>query len=236
MLGFALKIAIRMIRWFLLNDVSKYLAMISSGFHPVQRDWSAYYDAIAGRPPRATLLRTLDLFDTELAPEHPKTAVDLGCGDGRDTVELLRRNWHVLAIDSEETAIARLLSRPDLRLERLHTQIERFECLTLPTIADLINASFCLPFCDPSAFPSFWQTLVAALRPGGRFCGQFLGDRDSWVTQMTVTAHSRDQVAALFVDFEVEWFEEEEHPGKTAIGEDKYWHLFHIIARKRASG
>lgn len=207
--------------------------MTSPGYHPVQRNWTAYYDAIAGRPPRETLLRALDQFDTELEPEIPKTAVDLGCGDGRDTVELLRRNWQVFAIDREETAIARLLSRPDLCLDRLHTQIGQFEGLTLPTVVDLINASFCLPFCAPQAFPTLWQTLTAALRPGGRFCGQLLGDRDSWVTDMTVTAHSRAQATALFAEFEVEWFEEEEHPGKTAIGEDKYWHLFHIIARKR---
>jgi len=28
-------------------------------------------------------------------------------------------------------------------------------------------------------------------------------------------------------------FEEEEHQGITALGEDKYWHIFHIVARKR---
>lgn len=207
--------------------------MTSPSYHPIHRNWTAYYDAIAGRPPRETLLRTLDQFDTELAPETLKTAVDLGCGDGRDTVELLRRKWSVLAIDSEETAIARLLSRPDLCLEQLHTQIDRFEGLTLPTGVDLINASFCLPFCAPPAFPSLWSTITAALRPGGRFCGQLLGDRDSWVTHMTVTAHTLTQAEALFAEFELEWFEEEEHPGKTAIGEDKYWHLFHVIARKR---
>jgi hypothetical protein len=27
--------------------------------------------------------------------------------------------------------------------------------------------------------------------------------------------------------------EEEDHPGKTAIGEEKHWHIFHIVARKK---
>jgi trans-aconitate methyltransferase len=45
-------------------------------------------------------------------------AVDLGCGAGRDTAELLRRGWRVLAIDAEAEAIRRLLERRDLRCHR----------------------------------------------------------------------------------------------------------------------
>ncbi|MGQ9869558.1 hypothetical protein [Leptodesmis sp.] len=49
--------------------------------------------------------------------DSSRVAVDLGCGDGRDTVELLRRDWQVLAIDGEPQAIARLLERPDINRE-----------------------------------------------------------------------------------------------------------------------
>jgi tellurite methyltransferase len=45
--------------------------------------------------------------------------------------------------------------------------------------------------------------------------------------------HTREQVEVLLQPFEVEVLDEEEHPGKTALGEDKYWHLFQIVARKR---
>ena len=74
----------------------------------VDRDWSAYYRAVAGRPPRDTLLKALDLFDLEKSPKSPRFAVDLGCGDGRDMVELLKRGWQVLAIDGNEEAIAKI--------------------------------------------------------------------------------------------------------------------------------
>ncbi len=70
--------------------------------------WAAYYRNTEGRPPRPTLLFALDRFAA------PGFAVDLGCGEGRDTIELLRRGWSVQAIDSEPTAIAGLTARADL--------------------------------------------------------------------------------------------------------------------------
>jgi trans-aconitate methyltransferase len=90
-------------------------------FKPFERDWLAYYQAVAGRPPRNTLLTALNYFEAEAPVDSPRVAVDLGCGDGRDTVELLRRGWQVLAIDGEAQAIARLLERPDMNRDRLQT-------------------------------------------------------------------------------------------------------------------
>ncbi|MFQ3618994.1 MAG: class I SAM-dependent methyltransferase, partial [Cyanobacteriota bacterium] len=80
--------------------------------------WSDYYDLMQGRPPRETLLRSLSLFDAEAGAagsEHfAGFAVDIGCGEGRDTAELVRRGWRVLAIDGEPEAIARLQARPEI--------------------------------------------------------------------------------------------------------------------------
>lgn len=205
--------------------------------HASGHDWATYYQAVTGRPPRETLLKALAKFDAEPLLDRdldsPRLAVDLGCGDGRDTVELLRRGWRVLAIDGEQKAFDRLLDRSDLQCDLLQTQRMRFEALTLPLSVDLINASFCLPFCPPANFPSLWQTIVTSLNPGGRFCGQLFGDRDSWTVYPHRTHHTRQQVEVLLKPFEVEWLDEEEHPGVTAIGEEKYWHIFHIIARKK---
>ncbi|UBF28707.1 hypothetical protein K9N68_13175 [Kovacikia minuta CCNUW1] len=75
--------------------------------------------------------------------------------------------------------------------------------------------------------------VMTALKPEGRFCGQLFGDRDSWIKFPNRTHHTRQQIEALLQPFEVEWLEEEDHPGVTAIGEAKHWHIFHIVARKR---
>lgn len=203
---------------------------------PSEPHWAAYYKAVEGRPPRETLLKALTLFESEFKaespPQHAPFAVDLGCGDGRDTVELLRRGWRVLAIDGEQLALERLKNRPHLQYDRLETRQMRFEQLSLPAPVDLINASFCLPFCPPMNFPHLWQIISDALHPGGRFCGHLFGDRDSWVKYPNRSHHTRQQVEVLLQPFVVEWLEEEEHLGVTAIGEEKYWHIFHIVARK----
>lgn len=196
-------------------------------------DWTAYYSAVVGRPPRDTLLTALACFEVEKSVPNSQFAVDLGCGEGRDTVELLRRGWRVLGIDGENEAIARLLSRSDINLNYLETQIVRFEQVNLPENVDLINASFALPFCPPEHFPGLWEKIVLSLRSGGRFCGQLFGDRDSWAIYSSMNHHTREQVEMLLQPFEVEMLEEEDHPGKTALGEDKHWHLFQIVARKR---
>jgi SAM-dependent methyltransferase len=202
---------------------------------PFERDWVAYYQAVAGRPPRDTVLTALTYFEATSLSDRPRFAVDLGCGDGRDTVELLRRGWQVLAIDGEAAAIARLLDRPDIHRDRLQTQVQRFESLTLPSDLDLINASFCLPFCPPTHFPLLWQTMVRSLKIGGRLCGQLFGDHDSWADYPNMTHFTRSQLDNLLQPFEIEWLQEEDHPGKTAIGEDKHWHIFHIVARKKST-
>ncbi|GAB1538336.1 class I SAM-dependent methyltransferase [Scytonema sp. NUACC21] len=204
-----------------------------------ERNWSKYYDAVVGRPPRDTLLTALANFETQefdtgkTGVRRSCFAVDLGCGEGRDTVELLRRGWRVLAIDGEAEAVARLLNRPDINCQLLETRVNRFEELTLPESVDLVNASFSLPFCPPEHFPCLWEKIISCLRSDGRFSGQLFGERDSWAIFPTISHHTRQQVEMLLQPFEIEMFEEEDHPGKTAIGEEKHWHLFEIVARKK---
>ena len=195
-------------------------------------DWNEYYDVAAKGAPRGTLILALDLFDAEPAPAGGRLAVDLGCGEGRDTVELLRRGWQVLAIDSEAPAIERLLARPGLADDdRLTTMVSRFEEAEWQSAA-LVNASYALPFCPPGAFPAVWERIVSSLRPGGRFCGQLFGERDEWSSEPGLSFQRRAEVESLLGPFEVERLDEVEEDGSTAVGDPKHWHLFHIVARK----
>ena len=193
------------------------------------RDWGAYYAKTAGRPPRDTLLAALDRFEVEGVTGQ---AVDLACGGGRDTVELLRRGWRVLAVDAEPAANVHLRARADLPSSGvLETQVMRMEDVALPP-CDLVNASFALPLCTPGRFPELWARIIAALRPGGRFAGQLYGDRDSWAGDPSLTHHTRVEAEALFASFEIEAFREEEEDSTTPRGTAKHWHVFHVVARK----
>lgn len=183
-------------------------------------DWAAYYEKMAGRPPRPTLLQALDGF------EAPGFALDLGCGEGRDTGELLRRGWRVLALDRSADAIARLP-----RHERLEARQADFTEAELPP-ADLVNASFTLFICPPERFPALWVRIAAAIRSGGRFSGQFLGPRDSWIGREGLTFLSEADARALFAGFALERFEEEIADSVTPRGKAKRWHIWHVVARK----
>jgi tellurite methyltransferase len=191
-------------------------------------DWRDYYARVTGRPPRRTLLAALDGFGGV-----PGRAVDLGCGEGRDTIELLRRGWSVLAIDAEASAIERLLARPDRPPgAALETRVARFEETAWPEV-DLVTASFALPLCPAEIFPALWARLLGSLPAGGRFAGQLFGERDEWRGEPGITHLSRAAVERLLEGCAVELFEEEETDTATPYGKPKHWHLFHIVARKR---
>lgn len=196
-----------------------------------EKRFRAYHAAVAGRPPRATLLRALAAFEAE---NRVGFAVDLGAGEGRDAIALLQRGWSVLAIDSDATALARLRARRDLPPSaRLATRHGSFVDASWPR-ADLVNASFALPLCPPERFLDLWARLRASLLPGGRFAGQLYGERDGWAGRPGLTTHGRDTARALFAGWTIEMFEEEETDAVTPRGEAKHWHIFHIVARATA--
>ncbi|VAX36013.1 SAM-dependent methyltransferase [hydrothermal vent metagenome] len=200
-----------------------------------QRDWPAYFDVVAGKPPRETLTAALDAFEAEGRPtaeNQPPLAIDLGCGEGRDTAELLGRGWRVLAIDGHPDAIRRLGERDDLvPADRVEIRYEPFEGLVLPR-AMLVNASFSLPFCPPEHFEALWAAICEAIEPGGRFAGQFFGDRDDWAPIPDRSHQTRAEAEALLARFEVELFEEVEDDSKDALENPKHWHRFDVVARK----
>lgn len=195
--------------------------------------FAAYYAATREGAPRKTLLAALNAF----APRtEPRLAVDLGCGTGRDTVELLRCGWRVLAVDAEAEAIAALARRPEAAAAGnfLETRAARFESIALPA-CDLVNSSFALPLCPPGAFPALWRRIRSALRPSGRFACQLFGPHDSWAARKPpITIRDRAAVGALLRGLDIELFEEEETDGVTPRGETKHWHIFHIVARQGA--
>jgi tellurite methyltransferase len=190
-------------------------------------DWVGYYEEQGDRTPRDLLLQVLGLFEAE---DRRGSAVDIGCGQGFDTDELLRRGWEVVAIDATEEGIERLRRRvPDEHAARLRTLVSPMEYAELPA-ADLLYASFSLPYCPPDAFPRFWADLRTAIRPNGRFAGQLFGDRDTWAsTEPQMTFFDAARARGLFDGLDVESFAEEEEDDEDM---QKHWHVFHVIAKQ----
>lgn len=189
--------------------------------------WTSYYAATAEGGPRETLLQALSLRSGP-----PGLALDLGCGTGRDTLVLLEQGWQVLALDAEPEALSALRERTPASLQgRLEIRQARFETVTLPR-CDLLNSSFALPFCEPAHFPALWTGITAAVRPGGLFCGQLLGERDSWASK-GVTVVDAAALRRLLREWDVLLHREEEEDGHTAVGRPKHWHIHHLVLRRR---
>jgi tellurite methyltransferase len=207
-----------------------------------EEEWRIYYDAMKGLPPRETVVFALDRLDEEGIPAEERFAVDLGCGEGRDTNELLRRAGQIWAIDGGEDGLRRLRERAQLlpgAAERLITTVRRFQELAHDTVfwselpsPLLINAGYALPFCPPESFPALWARITETLPSGGRFSGQFFGNHDGWAGDPSMTHHTRAEAEALLAGFTVEQFLEEERDGTTIFGKPKHWHAFHVVIKK----
>lgn len=194
--------------------------------------WLEHYKETTGHLPSETLTKALALFEGETPSKRRPFAIDLGCGGGKDTFELLGRGWRVLAVDSEPEIIQWVNSKvsPEYRA-RLRTRVAFFEQLRLPK-CDLINASYSLPFCPPNQFDSFWRKIVVSITTGGRFAGHLFGIRDEWSKDADKTFHTMQQISNLLSEFEIEHFFEDEREGTTASGRKKHWQWFSIVARK----
>ncbi|MBX3389586.1 MAG: class I SAM-dependent methyltransferase [Phycisphaeraceae bacterium] len=201
-----------------------------------QRDWPEYYTAVQGKPPRDTLLRALELFEKASKGQRELLAIDVGCGSGRDSHELLRRGWRVWATDFHRGAELLTASEaPSGSDDRITFVLSSMEDLPgnpqLPGAVHLVNASFSLPFCKPEQFESVWRWIGRVTGGGGRFAGQFFGDRDEWMCVRPKSHFTRAEVGELFQGWQIEHFEEIEKEGDDATGRPKYHHVFHVVAR-----
>ena len=202
--------------------------------------WADYYAVTVERPAWETVRLAIERFRTEDESEAARAgkrldgrfAVDLGCGARRDTRQLLRAGWRVLAVDREPGARVALEAAVESELRaRLEVQIEDLATVSIPPCA-LVNASLCLPFLAPDDFHATWRRIVAALEPGNRFSAMLFGDRDGSASDPDTTCLPPDQIRAALAGFEIEHWSDKEEDTKTALGEPHHFHLVEFVARK----
>jgi len=205
--------------------------------------WADYYAVTVERPAWRTVRLAIDKFRREdeaavgpdardANPPARRFAVDLGCGAGRDTRELLRAGWRVLAVDREPAARTTLETAVEADL-RAHLQIRIQDLATVRVPrCDLVNASLCLPFLAPAAFHPTWDRIIAAIGPGARFAAMLFGDHDESASDPEMTCLPPDRVRTELAGFEVEHWSVEEDDRPTALGEPHHFHLVEFVARR----
>lgn len=188
--------------------------------------WSEYYQVASDRPVRTFYRQAVGRF------QEPGFAIDLGCGAGIETLDLLRRGWRVLAVDKQADGLNRLRQRvPTSLRSNLETRVAPFEQADLPS-ADLIWAGLSLPFCSPEHFDAVWRRITSALAPDGRFAGDFFGPRHAWARSEGMTFLTRKQVETLADRHNLEYIQEGEGESQTALDGIQQWHMISIRMRK----
>lgn len=183
--------------------------------------WAAYYEYGKGRQVRP-------LFTEAMARVgSPGVAIDLGCGDGTETLALLEAGWTVHAVDASPDGIARTAYRGRAHGDRLTTHLTRLEDFQ-PPATDLLYSGWTLPFCPPERFDALWSRLRSALRPGGLLVVNLFGPRDDWASETGMTFKTLGQAQAMaegLVDLSVT---ETETDGQSFSG-PKHWHEIGIM-------
>jgi SAM-dependent methyltransferase len=199
---------------------------------PAERGWADYYRYTLGRDPRPLFTRGMTAV-TAAGLTHG-TAVDVGAGDGTETLALLEAGWRVVSVDSAPESAEVLLPRvPDLHRERLVTVTAPVETADLPPF-DLLYSAYVLSYLAPDAFGRLWAAARDRCRPGGFLVVNIFGDRhEAAGTEPDTTYLPRAEVERLLEGLEIVAFEEVEEDGGSFTG-PTHWHLFDIVARRPA--
>ena len=195
---------------------------------PPGSDWAAYYRSTIGREPRPLFAK--GMAAVEAAGLAPGQAIEIGFGDGRETLALLEAGWRVLAIDPAPAAAEVLQSQVPARVAgRLEIRSVPAEDADLLPF-DLLYAGYSLPFLGADAFDRFGRRPgPAASRRDPR--RQLLGPHDSWAGREGMRFIDVDEVRRLVDGLELLALDEEDKDGDSFLG-PKHWHVFDVIARQ----
>lgn len=198
----------------------------------MENPWSRYSERTKDKPPRELLVKAM---------EHVRErgrALDLGPGALNESKFLLEQGFRsVIAVNKDplETDPVAKERAGSFPRDRFEYRVSTYDSFAFEMKAyDLINAQYALPFNPPETFDRMFESLTKSLKSGGMFTGQFFGPKDEWNDGTNaMTFLSREKVEELLRDFDIISFEEVEGSDRLAVGGEKYWHTFHVIARKR---
>ena len=191
------------------------------------QNWIQYYDKTKKEYPRNNVKFLIDSLNLK----HTN-AIDLGCGQGNDTIYLINNDFKVLGIDKENVEDIIRARLPEKRQGNFTFKKQKLENLKIPN-TDLIIANFSLSFCKKEYFKLMWQKIVESININGYFVGTIFGINDSWNKKYRdMSFFDKEDVKRLFNKFKIIVFEEIENDKPTALGKEKHWHFYNIIAQK----
>ncbi|CZF86720.1 class I SAM-dependent methyltransferase [Grimontia marina] len=193
-----------------------------------QAKWNQYYQKVSPMPHRKLVEKAVKLDKT-----GHRVAVDCGCGSGAETAYLLAQQYEVHAFDFNEDAVT-LTHQRCKNNPKLNLTLDSFSEFEFP-ISSLITANNSLFFCEAKELDAVWSRIRSSLIRGGVFCGDFIGRNDTWNQDPSRALAPVDKAMldSMFKGFKIVFLKERNELGKTAIGIEKHWHTYTLIAIKR---
>ena len=188
--------------------------------------WDNFVEATKDKPPRQILTDALKYVD------KPGKALDIGAGALNESRYLLAHGFQVTAIDGEPAfaRVAASIKNKDFQFEQISYESYKFP----KNRYDLVVASYSLPFTSSSHFERVVRDVLSAVKPGAVFAGHLFGKNDEWNNgDGRANFITPEQLDNFLAGFEKLSIREEEGEQGADTGGSKYWHIFHIIARKK---
>lgn len=160
-----------------------------------------------------------------------KTAVDLGCGAGRDTKFLVQNDIIVTAIDRVNVTKFLYKDLTEEEKARLNFVQAKFSDVHLPK-TDLVISYEALPFCNREELIKLIIKIKESLNENGYFLCNFFGKNDSWYGNDKIQFYEKKEIQDFFQNFKILRLNEIETDAETAMHQMKHWHVFWIIAKK----
>ncbi|MBR3255598.1 MAG: class I SAM-dependent methyltransferase [Clostridia bacterium] len=188
-------------------------------------NFNNYYEATINKQPSGLIKRFFNNKYNEKISGNK--ALDLGCGTGIDTEFLVSKGFKVTAVDNENQ-VREIMENKNIDKNNLDIIIGDFSKIDLPN-ADLIYANMSLFFVKDD-FDEFLKRLTEKVNEHGFFVANFLGKEDDWNSKRTTI--ERDDLLNYFKDFKIYYFSEEKYYKDTALGKNKFWHVYTVMAQK----
>lgn len=157
-------------------------------------------------------------------------AIDIGAGSLRDSMFLSESGFkHVVALDKN---LSNINNKKSDIVELVESDITDYK-LDKKSF-DLVVAINSLPFVNKNKISNTLGEIRESLKYGGVICATLFGENDEWARTKSDKMNfcTKSEVMSILKDFDIKIFIEEEREGKTADGNDKYWHIFRFVAVK----
>lgn len=159
-------------------------------------------------------------------------AIDIGCGEGYDSIYLIKNNWNVIAVDLFVEVIKKSAEKLDANLkDNLTIKRHEFENLDIPKV-DLILANYSISYCKKEKFNLLINKIIESIKLNGRFAGIIYGEDDYRKDFEYMSFMTKGQFYKVFGEkFEIEIFRESKEKDIIKYNE-RINHTYEFIIRK----